>query len=87
MGAYQLDLSVLDSDIDGLGLGYVAVPWQGELDGATVGLVAPDEKLCTGCHNEESPTFEGFDYEKMLKKIAHPIPEEKKATYKAAGTK
>jgi hypothetical protein len=30
------------------------------------GLLIPDEKTCRGCHNEESPTFKGFDYAKML---------------------
>ncbi|KAA3615308.1 MAG: cytochrome C554 [Calditrichaeota bacterium] len=46
----------------------------GTLDGATVGLIKPDKKLCLGCHNDESPTFVAFDYEKALEKIAHPIP-------------
>lgn len=54
----------------------------GELDGATVGLRIPDEKTCRGCHNEESPTFESFDFEEMFKKIAHPIPDAEKAKYK-----
>jgi hypothetical protein len=56
----------------------------GEIDGASVGLVTPDEKTCTACHNEESPTFAGFEYEEMVKKIAHPIPDARKAEYKAA---
>jgi hypothetical protein len=38
------------------------------------GLWMPDAKTCTGCHNEESPTFKGFDYEKYLAKVAHPNP-------------
>lgn len=54
----------------------------GEIDGATVGLMMPDEKTCTKCHNDESPTFESFDFKEMSKKIAHPMPEEKKAEYK-----
>lgn len=53
----------------------------GEIDAASVGLMTPDEKTCVKCHNEESPTFEGFDFKEMSKKIAHPIPEEKKAEY------
>lgn len=57
----------------------------GEIDGASVGLVIPDEKVCKTCHNEESPTFEGFEFEKMVKKIAHPIPDAKKAEYKKEG--
>lgn len=57
----------------------------GEIEGDSVGLVTPDEKTCTGCHNEESPTFTAFNYEEMVKKIAHPIPDAKKAEYKAEG--
>lgn len=34
------------------------------------------EKFCTGCHNSESPTFTGFEYEKLWAKIAHPVPTE-----------
>lgn len=32
-----------------------------------------DEKLCTQCHNSESPTFKGFNYKEMLAKIVHPL--------------
>jgi nitrate/TMAO reductase-like tetraheme cytochrome c subunit len=38
------------------------------------GLVMPNEKTCTKCHNSESPNFKGFDYKTYLAKIAHPIP-------------
>lgn len=38
------------------------------------GLVMPDEKVCTGCHNSESPNFKGFDYAKYKAQIAHPNP-------------
>jgi hypothetical protein len=54
----------------------------GETEPASVGLIIPNEKTCRGCHNEKSPTFAGFDYEKFVAKIAHPIPEERKARYK-----
>ena len=37
---------------------------------------------CRKCHNDESPTFKGFDYAEYSAKIAHPIPEEHLATYK-----
>jgi hypothetical protein len=57
----------------------------GEIEPASVGLVIPDEKTCKTCHNEESPTFAGFEYEEMVKKIAHPIPDAKKAEYKTGG--
>lgn len=40
------------------------------------GLIIHDEKekFCTGCHNSESPTFVGFDYDKFWGKIRHDIP-------------
>ena len=38
------------------------------------GLVIPDEKTCKKCHNEESPTFKGFDFKEYFAKIAHPDP-------------
>jgi hypothetical protein len=31
---------------------------------------------CKQCHNEKSPTFKGFDFDKYWAKIAHPAPEE-----------
>ncbi|MBZ0268878.1 cytochrome c3 family protein, partial [bacterium] len=34
----------------------------GEEDGAALGLVTPNEAVCTQCHNDKSPTFEGFDF-------------------------
>ncbi|MEW6071259.1 MAG: cytochrome c family protein [Planctomycetota bacterium] len=57
-------------------------------EAADKGYIKPDEKLCRGCHNEESPTWNpeadttedgakvGFDYKSRLKTIAHSIPEE-----------
>jgi len=42
------------------------------------GLVIPDEKLCTHCHNKESPTFPGeFNFKEMWKKVNHPDPRKK----------
>jgi len=35
------------------------------------GLVVPDEKLCTGCHNSKSPTFKGFEFASAKEKIKH----------------
>lgn len=32
------------------------------------------EKQCITCHNEKSPTFKDFDFEKKWKEIAHDIP-------------
>jgi formate-dependent nitrite reductase cytochrome c552 subunit len=45
------------------------------------GMWEPTKETCTGCHNEESPSFAGFNYEESLKKIAHPIPAEVKGKY------
>lgn len=55
----------------------------GEVERASVGLMKPDEKTCTQCHNDKSPSFKGFDFAEMSKKIAHPMPEALKADYKA----
>ena len=43
------------------------------------GLIIPNEKTCTACHNAESPTFKSFDFASASTKIAHPNP---KATAK-----
>jgi hypothetical protein len=43
-----------------------------------------DDKICVGCHNDESPTWnadEGFDFEKRKEEIAHAIPEDVKGKY------
>jgi hypothetical protein len=40
-----------------------------------------DLKICTSCHNDESPTFDGFEFEDMKEKIDHPIPEAVKGRY------
>lgn len=45
-----------------------------EIEPASVGLTVIDEATCTGCHNEESPTFKEFDYKTAVAKIAHPVP-------------
>ena len=37
------------------------------------GLLIPDEKTCTGCHNKKSPTFKDFDYAKMKAKGVHAL--------------
>jgi hypothetical protein len=54
----------------------------GEIEAASVGLVVPTKEVCVGCHNDKSPTFKGFEFDKMVAKIAHPIPAERKAQYK-----
>jgi hypothetical protein len=41
------------------------------------GMLVPDENTCKSCHNEESPTFKGFNFEEAFKAIAHPNPQGK----------
>jgi hypothetical protein len=59
----------------------------GTIEPASVGLIVPDQKTCEGCHNDKSPSFKGFDYEKMKAKIAHALPAERKAKYKQPAAK
>ncbi|GAB4332206.1 MAG: cytochrome c family protein [Calditrichia bacterium] len=44
----------------------------GTMKGADYGLIEATEEQCKTCHNEESPTFKGFDYKTFWTKIAHP---------------
>lgn len=46
----------------------------GEVDGATVGLMEPNEETCIVCHNENSPTYKPFEFKERFEKIAHPMP-------------
>lgn len=39
----------------------------------SMGMVLPDEETCRGCHNEQSPTFEGFDFETAVEEGVHEI--------------
>jgi len=41
------------------------------------GLVHPATQSCKLCHNEQSPTFKGFDEKTYVEKIAHPDPKVK----------
>jgi hypothetical protein len=47
----------------------------GEIEADSVGLWTATVEVCTTCHNEKSPTYKEFDFEKMVAKIAHPYPE------------
>jgi hypothetical protein len=43
-----------------------------------------DEKICTTCHNDESPTWDaakGFDFEARKEEFLHHIPEDVKGKY------
>lgn len=47
----------------------------GEIEAASVGLWASTAEVCKTCHNEKSPTYKEFDFEKKVAEIAHPYPE------------
>jgi hypothetical protein len=51
------------------------------------GLVMPDETVCTGCHNKESPSFVAFDFKKAQAAIAHPNPQKAAAAPAPAAPK
>ena len=38
-------------------------------------LMEQSAEACARCHNDSSPTFKGFDFEKRWAEIAHPVPE------------
>lgn len=40
-------------------------------------IMEKTEAFCTKCHNEESPTYKGFDLAERWEAIKHPAPEEK----------
>jgi len=50
----------------------------GELEPEPYGLVTPDKETCVECHNEESPTYTGFNYEEAYPQISHPNPQKEK---------
>jgi len=50
--------------------------YAGEIEPQSVGLVVPDKNVCVKCHNEKSPTYKEFDFEKYYSQIAHPVPKE-----------
>lgn len=48
-----------------------------------VGLVDPNEKTCSACHNESTPSLHKFEYKRKLALIEHWNAE--RAAWKAAG--
>lgn len=53
----------------------------------SVGLLQPDAETCKGCHNDQSPTFKGFDYDKYYAQIKHEWPEAYKKELGAGGSR
>jgi len=80
---YDMTNGVTCETCHGPGGDYWQIPvmkavYAGETDPASVGLnPSPNsEELCVQCHNEESPTFTGFNFEEALQAVSHPYPEE-----------
>ncbi len=41
----------------------------------SLGLIADPKAVCITCHNEEAPTYKGFNYDEAWEKIKHSLPE------------
>jgi len=77
---FKMEEGVTCEVCHGAASGYKIIHSKGDLEKSkAAGLVKGDKsgKLCTGCHNSESPTFKEFSFEKMWPKIAHALPEKK----------
>ncbi len=74
---YKMEDGVQCESCHGAGSAYKSMKvMKVKADAIKAGLVVHDKKseYCTGCHNSQSPTFKGFDFDKMWAKIAHPVP-------------
>jgi len=60
----------------GAGSDYWKMSVMKDRDAAIAGGLVPDAKVgCVTCHNEESPTFKGFDLDTYYAKVNHEIAE------------
>ncbi len=61
----------------GAGSEYRAIHGRDPEAGKARGLIVGrgDADACIACHNEDSPTYKGFDFERDMEKIAHPVPD------------
>ncbi len=73
---FKIEDGVQCETCHGAGSEYRAVHGRNPELGIERGLITGkgNEKLCTDCHNEKSPTFKGFNYKEDQPKIAHPVP-------------
>ncbi len=60
----------------GAGSEYRAIHARDPEAGKERGLIVArgDADACIVCHNENSPTYKGFDFERDMARIAHPVP-------------
>ncbi|HKK72715.1 MAG TPA: cytochrome c family protein [Candidatus Krumholzibacteria bacterium] len=74
---YSVEQGVGCESCHGPGSEYKSMKTMRSHDAAVAaGLVEISTETCTDCHNEDSPTFKGFDYDDYVARIAHPIPAE-----------
>jgi hypothetical protein len=72
---YKPEEGVMCESCHGPGNDYKAMNIMRDKEKAVAnGLMMPTKETCVKCHNDKSPTFKGFNYEEMLKKVAHPNP-------------
>ena len=77
LGSFDISQGVQCESCHGPGSEYKAAEVMRDPEkSASLGLIVhmEREKFCTNCHNPESPTFFGFDYDPMWEMIAHPKP-------------
>lgn len=78
-GKYAVEQGVGCESCHGPGSGYKSKKTMEDHEAAVAaGLAEITAETCTACHNENSPTYEGFDYEARVADIAHPLPAEGK---------
>ena len=72
---YELAEGVGCEACHGPGSGYKSKKTMKDHDASVAaGMWVPDEASCVKCHNEESPTFAGFDFAARWEEIKHPVP-------------
>lgn len=77
MGArFSIEDGVQCETCHGAGSDYRAIHGRDPEAGIERGLIVAsgDPVPCLQCHNEDSPTYKGFDFERDMEKIAHPVP-------------
>ena len=86
--AYNLSLDDLRESFDptrgvqceschGPGADYSSLPVMRDREQALAnGLLIPNVQTCRHCHNSDSPTYRGFNFDEYVERIRHPRLEE-----------
>jgi len=75
-GKYAIEEGVSCEACHGAGSEYKSKKVMEDHDASiAAGLKMDGESNCVMCHNEESPTFKGFNFEERWAEVKHPIPE------------